>query len=68
MGGFNERVIGLRLEDLRVISTVMSIAIGESKVQSILGALRTGVVDIFCTDLDTATAVLMEAATYTLVR
>lgn len=68
VGGFNERVIGLRLEDLRAISTVMSIAIGESKVQSILGALRTGVVDIFCTDLDTATAVLMEAAAYTQVR
>lgn len=57
-GGFNERVIGLRLEDLRSIPTVMSIAIGASKTQAILGALRTGVIDVFCTDLDTATAVL----------
>lgn len=57
-GGFNERVIGLRLEDLRTIPTVMSIAIGATKTQAILGALRTGVIDVFCTDLDTATAVL----------
>ncbi len=57
-GGFNERVIGLRLEDLRTIPTVMSIAIGAAKTQAILGALRTGVIDVFCTDLDTATAVL----------
>ncbi len=57
-GGFNERVMGLRLDDLRAIPTVMSIAIGSQKIQSILGALRTGVIDVFCTDLDTATAVL----------
>ncbi|MFO7633350.1 MAG: sugar-binding domain-containing protein [Caldilinea sp.] len=57
-GGFNERVIGLRLDDLRTIPTVMSIAIGEAKTQAIFGALRTGVIDVFCTDLDTASAVL----------
>lgn len=56
-GGFNARVIGLRLEDLRTIPTVMSIAIGATKTQAILGALRTGVIDVFCTDLDTANAV-----------
>ena len=47
-----------RLEDLRTIPTVMSIAIGAAKTPAILGALRTGVIDVFCTDLDTATAVL----------
>ncbi len=57
-GGFNERVIGLRLEDLRTIPTVMSIAIGPAKTPAILGALHTGVIDVFCTDLDTASAVL----------
>jgi DNA-binding transcriptional regulator LsrR (DeoR family) len=62
-GGFNDRVIGLRLDDLCAVPTVMSIAVGEAKVRSILGALRTGAIDVFCTDLDTATAVLMEAAT-----
>ncbi|HQY94074.1 sugar-binding domain-containing protein [Caldilinea sp.] len=61
-GGFNDRVIGLRLDDLRAIPTVMSIAIGDAKVRSILGALRTGAIDVFCTDLDTAAAVLVEAA------
>jgi len=67
-GGFNERVIGLRLDDLRAISTVLSIAIGETKVRAVLGALRTGVVDVFCTDLDTATAVLAEVTTGSLAR
>lgn len=57
-GGFNQRVIGLRLEDLRAIPAVISIAIGDTKVRSIYGALCTGVIDVFCTDLDTATAVL----------
>ena len=61
-GGFNERVIGLRLDDLRAIPTVMAIAIGEAKTKAILGALRTGVIDVFCTDLDTAKAVLESAA------
>jgi DNA-binding transcriptional regulator LsrR (DeoR family) len=36
-GGFNARVIGLRLEDLRTIPTVMAIAIGAAKTQAILG-------------------------------
>jgi DNA-binding transcriptional regulator LsrR (DeoR family) len=57
-GGFNERVIGLRLADLRAIPTVISIAAGAAKTPAIFGALRTGVIDVFCTDLDTATAVL----------
>jgi deoxyribonucleoside regulator len=61
-GGFNARVIGLRLEDLRTIPTVMAIAIGAAKTQAILGALRTGVIDVFCTDLGTATAVLRQAS------
>ncbi len=60
-GGFNERVIGLRLEDLRTIPTVISIAVGAAKVQAILGALRTGVLDVFCTDLETAAALLQLA-------
>ena len=67
-GGFNERVIGLRLDDLRAIPTVMSIAIGETKIQAVLGALRTGIVDVFCTDLDTASAVLKGAAISTRAR
>jgi DNA-binding transcriptional regulator LsrR (DeoR family) len=60
-GGFNERVIGLRLEDLRTIPTVISVAIGAAKTRAILGALRTGILDVFCTDLDTAAALLQLA-------
>jgi deoxyribonucleoside regulator len=60
-GGFNERVIGLRLDDLRAIPTVMAIAIGEAKIDAIVGALRTGVIDVFCTDLDTARGTLQRA-------
>lgn len=60
-GEFNSRVIGLRLDDLRAMPAVMSIAIGASKTQAILGALHTGVIDVFCTDGDTAAAVLAAA-------
>jgi DNA-binding transcriptional regulator LsrR (DeoR family) len=61
-GGFNERVIGLRLTELSQIPTVMAIALGEEKTRSIMGALRTGAIDVLCTDSATATAVLEAAA------
>jgi deoxyribonucleoside regulator len=60
-GGFNERVIGLRLDDLSHIPMVMAVAIDPAKQQAILGALRTGVIDVFCTDVETAVAVLQNA-------
>jgi DNA-binding transcriptional regulator LsrR (DeoR family) len=61
-GGFNERVIGLRLSELRQIPTVMAIALGHEKTQAIIGALCTGAIDVFCSDVPTVMAVLETVA------
>ncbi len=45
------RVIGLSLDDLRHIKNVILVAGESSKATSILGALRTGAVDILATSL-----------------
>ncbi|MHA1563798.1 MAG: sugar-binding transcriptional regulator [Alphaproteobacteria bacterium] len=45
------RVIGLSLDDLRNIKNVILVAGESSKATSILGALRTGAVDILATSL-----------------
>lgn len=54
----NGRVIGLTLNDLRAISTTIAVAMGTEKRTAILGALRTGAVDVFGTDDRTARGVL----------
>lgn len=48
---FNQRVVGLTLEELRQSKKVVSISGGEQKGAAILGALRTGVVNVLVTDL-----------------
>jgi deoxyribonucleoside regulator len=55
---FNERVIGIGLEELGQIPTTIAVATGIDKAQAILGALRTGVVNVLCTDDATAGEVL----------
>jgi len=55
---FNERVIGISLDNLRQIPTTVAVASGASKANAILGALRTGAINVLCTDDKTATAVL----------
>ncbi|GAB4128255.1 MAG: sugar-binding transcriptional regulator [Roseiflexaceae bacterium] len=55
---YNQRMIGLTLEELRQIPTTMAVAAGEEKAAAILGALRTGVVDVICTDDRAADGVL----------
>jgi deoxyribonucleoside regulator len=44
------RVVGLTFEELRRIPAVIAVAFGATKTGAILGALRTGVVDVLCTD------------------
>ena len=58
----NARVIGLTLEDLRTIPLAMAVAMGEEKVDAVLGALRTGVLDVLVTDDRTARLVLARDA------
>lgn len=51
------RVIGLNREDLRRISTTIAIAAEPSKARAILGALRTGAIDILATSLPNSLAI-----------
>jgi|SRR5271157_5960558 len=55
---YNGRMIGLTLQEMKEIPNTIAVAMGESKVKAILGGLRTGVVDVLCTDSDTALEVL----------
>jgi DNA-binding transcriptional regulator LsrR (DeoR family) len=54
----DERLIGLDLEQLKQIPEVIAVAGGHSKVKAILGALRTGSVDVLITTAYTAEKVL----------
>lgn len=56
--GLAGRVVGLTREDLARIGTTIALASEESKAHAILGALRTGVVDILATSATLADAVL----------
>jgi deoxyribonucleoside regulator len=55
---YNQRMIGLTMDEMKQIPNTIAIAIGQTKVDAILGALRTGVIKILSTDLETARAVL----------
>ena len=50
----NKCMIGLTLDELRRIPNTIAVAAGTAKVKAILGALRSGVVNAFCTDQQTA--------------
>jgi DNA-binding transcriptional regulator LsrR (DeoR family) len=67
-GELTERVIGLTLEELRCIPTVMAVAFGVSKAEAILGVLRTGVVDVLSTDDSAAREILRMGETRTVRR
>lgn len=55
---WNHRIIGLSLADMKAIPLTIAVAAGLPKVAAIVGALRTGAVDVLCTDDETARAVL----------
>ncbi|PTC06988.1 DNA-binding protein [Vibrio mediterranei] len=54
----SDRVIGLGLEEFRMISEVIAIASENSKPMALLGALRTGVIDVVATSVSNALTVL----------
>lgn len=54
----NNRVIGLSLEQLRAIPCVTAIASESTKATAILGALRTGVIDVLATSASNARTVI----------
>jgi DNA-binding transcriptional regulator LsrR (DeoR family) len=51
-------LVGLTLEDLRSIHTVIAVVSEKGKSKAILGALRTGVIHILITDSDNAMEVM----------
>jgi DNA-binding transcriptional regulator LsrR (DeoR family) len=54
---WSERMLAISIPDLRS-TTTMAIAAGPAKAAPIMGALRSGVIDVLVTDLATAQAVL----------
>jgi len=50
----NQCVISLTLDELRRIPNTIAVAAGPAKVRAILGALRSGVLNVLCTDQQTA--------------
>lgn len=55
---YNERIMGIDEESLRNAKNVLSIAAGQHKVLSIIGALRLNIITHFVTDENTAKAIL----------
>jgi deoxyribonucleoside regulator len=58
LNGLSGRTIGLTLDELKRIPKVIAVAFGLAKARAILGALRTGVVDVLSTDDRTAGEIL----------
>lgn len=52
--GMNDRVIGLNGNDLRAIPCVIGIAAESEKTKALLGALRTGILDVLVTSIGNA--------------
>jgi DNA-binding transcriptional regulator LsrR (DeoR family) len=55
---FNRRVVGITFEDLYRIPTTVAVAMGIEKAVAILGCLRTCIINVLCTDDQTARQVL----------
>lgn len=55
---YSDRVMGIDEENLRRIENVICIAAGKQKVLSIIGALRTNVIDYLVTDESTARSII----------
>lgn len=55
---FNRRVVGITFEELCEIPTTIAVAMGQEKTTAILGCLRTCIINVFCTDDQTARGVL----------
>lgn len=54
----NQRIIGVTLDELRAVPRTIAVAVGISKAEAILGALRTGAINVLCTDEATAAQII----------
>lgn len=57
---FDDRIIGLLLEDLKKIPTKMCIISGREKAEAARVALKTGLIDVLITDSNTASYLLQD--------
>ena len=57
----NDRVIGLTLEEIRQIETVVGVAGGEAKYNAIYGAVRGQLIDVLVTDDATARRLIKDS-------
>jgi DNA-binding transcriptional regulator LsrR (DeoR family) len=55
---YNQRVVGIRHDELRHIPNTIAVAMGLDKARAILGALRTKIINVLCTDDQSAREVL----------
>ena len=55
---YDDRIIGVTLDDLKHIAKTIVVAAGPEKTEAILGALRTGAVTVLVTDDRTASSML----------
>lgn len=60
----DDRTIGLNLDELRAVKKKICIASGQEKVESVLGALRSRLVDVLVTDENMAGLLLSRAADF----
>ncbi len=51
-------MIGITLAELKRIPMTIAVAMGRPKAKAILGGLRTGAIDVLCTDDQAAAEVL----------
>lgn len=55
---WNRKCIAIPFEDIRANKMTVAVACGSRKARSILGGLRSGLVDVIITDVDTAAQVI----------
>ena len=55
---WSNRTLAISIEELRAAGRVIGVAAGAPKAAPILGALRTGLIDVLVTDRPTAEAVV----------
>ena len=56
--GFNDKVIGIELRQLKSIKTVVGVAAGSEKTEAALGGLRGGYIDVLIVDENLAHSIL----------
>ncbi|CUH96446.1 hypothetical protein P22_2536 [Propionispora sp. 2/2-37] len=54
---FNKRVVGIELEDLKKIETMIGVACGDKKVMAIIGALNSKLINVLVTNYNNAVAI-----------